>query len=117
MGLDESAVESVKKWRFRPGMKDGKPVNVLATVEVNFLMASTQGVGVGLPNPSNDERPARTLAPPPASPPTIELGQTKDQIVSIMGQPQRIANLGAKQIYIYKDFKITLTDGKVTHVQ
>ena len=36
MGLDEKAIEAVSRWRFRPGMKDGKPVTVGATVEVNF---------------------------------------------------------------------------------
>ena len=36
MGLDENAVEAVGKWKFNPGMKNGKPVNVRATVEVNF---------------------------------------------------------------------------------
>ncbi len=36
-GLDESAVECVKTWRFAPGIKDGKPVPVQAMVEVNLL--------------------------------------------------------------------------------
>lgn len=37
-GLTESAIEAVKQWRFRPGRKDGKPVRVKATVEVNFRL-------------------------------------------------------------------------------
>jgi periplasmic protein TonB len=35
-GLDEKAAEAVLRWRFRPGIKDDKPVRVRATVELNF---------------------------------------------------------------------------------
>jgi outer membrane biosynthesis protein TonB len=36
MGLDEKAIETVKTWRFEPGLKDGHPVNVEMAVEVDF---------------------------------------------------------------------------------
>ena len=36
MGLDEKAMEAVTQWLFKPGMKDGKPVTVAATIEVKF---------------------------------------------------------------------------------
>jgi TonB family protein len=37
-GLDEKAQETIAAWRFEPGRKDGKPVSILATVEVNFRL-------------------------------------------------------------------------------
>jgi TonB family protein len=37
-GLDEKAIEAVRKWRFKPGLKDGAPVPVMASVEVNFRL-------------------------------------------------------------------------------
>ncbi len=39
MGLDEKALEAVRKYRFKPALKDGKtPVPVMITVEVNFRL-------------------------------------------------------------------------------
>jgi TonB family protein len=35
-GLDEEAVNAVKKYRFRPATKSGAPVAVRLTIEVNF---------------------------------------------------------------------------------
>jgi TonB family protein len=36
MGLDEKALEAVQRYRFKPAMKDGKPVASMISVEVNF---------------------------------------------------------------------------------
>ncbi|MFN7925110.1 MAG: TonB family protein [Bryobacteraceae bacterium] len=38
LGLDEKAIEAVTKWKFRPGMLNGKSVAVSATIEVNFRL-------------------------------------------------------------------------------
>jgi periplasmic protein TonB len=36
LGLDAKALEAVKQWRFQPALKDGKPVDVQISVEVEF---------------------------------------------------------------------------------
>jgi hypothetical protein len=64
------------------------------------------------------------IAPPPpppdqpaAPPPTVGLGMSTDQVIAILGQPARIANVGTKAIYSYPSLKVTFVNGKVTDVQ
>jgi TonB family protein len=37
-GLDQAAVDAVKQWRFKPGTLDGKPVDVIFNLTVNFRL-------------------------------------------------------------------------------
>ena len=37
-GLDESAMQTMRTWKFKPATKDGKPVPVRVTVEVSFRL-------------------------------------------------------------------------------
>jgi len=50
-------------------------------------------------------------------PQNIQMGMTTDQVQAALGQPQKTVNLGAKQIYVYKDLKVTFLNGKVVDVQ
>lgn len=41
-GMDESAIETIKQWKFSPATKDGRPVAVMLTIEMNFRLGSNQ---------------------------------------------------------------------------
>src|SRR5208282_1100641 len=76
-----------------------------------------QGAAAG---DANQQQPPAADQPPPAPPAppaTVQLGQTTDEVVAILGQPDKIINLGPKQIYVYKDLKVTFMKGKVTDAQ
>ncbi len=73
------------------------------------------------PAPAPAPAPMPEIAPPPppadTPPPTIALHQTKDEVIAVIGQPTRIVKLGVKEIYYYKDMKVTFTNGKVSNVE
>ena len=37
-GLDKNAVEAMKQWQFKPGVRDGKPVAVRIHVEMTYTL-------------------------------------------------------------------------------
>lgn len=37
-GLDEQAVKAMRRWKFKPGSKDGQPVAVQVEVEMRFTL-------------------------------------------------------------------------------
>ena len=61
--------------------------------------------------------PIEAPPPPPADPVEVSEGQTIEQVVAAMGQPQKKAKVGTKEIYYYKDIKVTFVNGKVKDVQ
>lgn len=70
--------------------------------------AQGQGQGQGQGEPQGQQQ---------AQPETIQMGMTADQVQGALGQPQKIVNLGPKQIYVYKDLKVTFFNGRVVDVQ
>ena len=48
---------------------------------------------------------------------TVKLGMNPDEVKQSVGHPEKIVDLGVKQIFIYKDMKVILIDGKVSDVQ
>ena len=75
---------------------------------------------------AQEAAPAESAAPqappaggqaPAAATKTITLGQTEDEVVGILGAPQKKVNLGTKEIYFYPDMKVIFISGKVADVQ
>jgi hypothetical protein len=48
---------------------------------------------------------------------TIKLGMSTDEVKKILGNPDKIVDLGSKQIYVYKDMKIVFVNAAVSDVQ
>lgn len=62
MGLTESAVNAVKQWKFRPGNLNGRPVDVIFNLTVNFRLDGA----------SISKGSSRPVAPEPESEPAPE---------------------------------------------
>jgi len=61
---------------------------------------------------------AAAAQPQPApQPKTVLKGDSIDQVVATLGKPEKILQVDTKQIYVYKEVKITFLDGKVSDIQ
>jgi hypothetical protein len=61
--------------------------------------------------------PTEPVAQPVPPTTTLSVGQSPDEVKAILGNPANIVSLGTKQIYVYKDVKVTFNNGKVTDIQ
>ena len=82
--------------------------------------AQDSGQPAAMSQLAGDSQQAASQQSPPqrqVEPQTVQLGMTIDQVRSTLGKPDKVFNLGAKTIYVYKDVKVTFIDGKVNDVQ
>jgi hypothetical protein len=69
------------------------------------------------------EGPHPTVAHPPQPPaftpatPTVRLGQTQEEVIAILGRPDKQILLGAKSIFVYPGVKVIFVNGKVTDAE
>src|ERR1035437_153917 len=101
---------------------------VTVYTNTDYVLAGVQAPPPALAAPAYPTESAPPSSPPPpvtmdnspsapGPPATIALGQSIADVEAINGKPDKVVDLGAKKIYVYKDMKITFTDGKVSDVQ
>jgi protein TonB len=74
MGLSESAVNAVRRWKFRPGTQAGRPVDVIFNLTVVFRLGADGG-SRSTPTPSQPKSkpaPAPVETPEPEAPEPVE---------------------------------------------
>ena len=127
MSVDDASkmIEAVLSFNPADQVRAREAGVVARSCEPHCAVSTTTGAVIGQAVIPKGGQPAPApLAPPPAPadtpagpPPTIELGQTKDQVQAAFGTPTRVVKLGTKEIEYFKDMKVTFVSGKVTDVQ
>jgi hypothetical protein len=108
----EDEAKDTKGKKEKPGGVAGTPGEDAAPPAAAPPAAEAAPAPVEAPPPAIEAPP-----PPPAEPATVAVGQTPDQVVAALGQPTKKAKIGTKEIYFYKDLKVTFQNGKVKDVE
>jgi len=87
-----------------------KSISELVTVDA-------QQEPVPTAEPADGQSVTKPIQPPAPPPKTISLGQTKDEVLAVLGQPNKVANVGTKEIDYYPDMKVIYVNGKVADIQ
>ena len=104
----------------------GQRVKVASETLLTFVLdkpVDTSQGAAAVAQPASQPQPQVAQAAPPApptpapAPPTIKIGQTQDAVVAALGQPESVDASGAKQVYVYKNVKVTFINGKVSAVE
>ena len=116
-GLDESAINTIAtKWRFKPGTKDGAPVDVMTNIEVRFMLPDLETGGEPSawipPNPPAAGETVLFANFEPNTPPSrprggwllgkSDPGRTTLAMVGLLIRPQNTSFLGRVEIVVRK---------------
>ncbi len=89
-GLDEMAVDAVKRWRFEPGLRNDAPVDVFTTLRVDFTLPAKRSrwhlTGAAFDPPEGTARPYFRYAPYPSGPGVSGEAMDHAAIVSAVGR-------------------------------
>lgn len=112
--LPDLRYHALLKFQFVKGQVP-PPEQILATVAEVIKPDESAG---GTP----PEQQQAAEAPAPATPAAVEtktiaIGQTKDQVLKTFGPPNKVAQLGSKEIDYYTDMKVTFIKNVVTNVE
>jgi hypothetical protein len=113
---DPSSYKGAIQFQFPKGYLEKADAGQVADVIHQVLAVPTDADNKDNNN-NNNQQQAQAPAQPAAAPANIVLGMALNDVTTALGQPEKMVNLGKKQIYVYKDLKITFVDGKVTDVQ
>lgn len=107
--------------RLRLTIKFDIPKNIVPTLTPETMHQYTDAFFLPETDPASAAPTTAAVRAPVTTPVTstvtVQLGQTTEEVKKILGEPQKVMDMGAKQILIYKDVKVTLVDGKVTDAQ
>jgi hypothetical protein len=114
-GAGGAAVEAGTK-----GQRVQVASETLLTFTLDKPVDTSQGTAADA-QPAAQSQPQLAPLPPPPPPapalPRPTVGQTQDAVVASLGYPDSVDASGDKQIYIYKNMKVTFVNGKVSKVE
>ncbi len=108
-------------FRFAKGvLATGDASQVEDTIGQVFSIDNSNDAAQADPGAAAGQAPAAAPAsavPAAPEPLNVQQGQTIAQVEQALGKPAKILTAGAKVIYVYRDLKVTFTNGKVADVQ
>ncbi len=110
-----SSYKSVVVFQFPQGYLTKAETSQIQDVISQVLSPNTSASDT--PQGQNSQAQPQQQSDQPVQPQAIQLGQTVEEVQATLGQPLKVANVGPKLIYVYKELKITFVDGKVSDVQ
>lgn len=103
-----------------PNKKQVPPADAFLQTIAEVLTVAPVEEQAAAPAPPAPQRNYEEIAPPPPPPPApvVKVGESRTQVITDFGQPQKKSAVGAKVLYYYTTpkMKVTFINGKVSSI-